>query len=36
MGFLYVDQFKVDMKPSLLNYMKNGWMLNCAIAIDFT
>ena len=36
MGFLYVDQFKVDMKPSLLNYMKNGWMLNCSIAIDFT
>ena len=25
MGHLYVDYFKVDMKPSLLNYMKNGW-----------
>lgn len=36
MGSLKVKNFKVDMKPSLLNYMKNGWVLNCTIAIDFT
>ena len=36
MGFLTVKFFKVDMKPSLLNYLKNGWVLNCSIAIDFT
>ena len=36
MGTLYVKNFKVDMKPSLINYMKRGWVLNCSIAIDFT
>ena len=36
MGTLYVKNFKVDMKPSLMNYMKRGWVLNCSIAIDFT
>ena len=36
MGNLLVKHFKVDMKPSLLNYMKKGWVLNCSIAIDFT
>lgn len=25
MGSLSIENFKVDMKPSLLNYMKTGW-----------
>ena len=36
MGHLYVEHFKVDMKPSLLNYLKHGWKLDCSMAIDFT
>ena len=36
MGVLRVDYFKVDMKPSLLKYMRAGWSLNMSIAIDFT
>ena len=35
-AYLLCDQFAIDMKPSLMNYMRNGWTLNCSIAIDFT
>ena len=36
MGHISVDNFVVDMKPSLKSYMQGGWKLNCTIAIDFT
>ena len=36
MGHLFVENFTVDMKPSLKSYMRGGWKLNCTIAIDFT
>ena len=35
-GELFVDNFKVDMKPSLFQYLRNGWQIDCSIAIDFT
>ena len=35
-GVLTFDQFKIDMKPSMVLYMKSGWCINTSIGIDFT
>ena len=35
-GTISIKQFVIDMKPSLLLYMKSGWLLNTSMAIDFT
>lgn len=35
-GTITIKQFVIDMKPSLLLYMKSGWLLNTSMAIDFT
>ena len=36
MGMLTIDNFKVDMSPSLRHYLKHGWKIDTSIAIDFT
>ena len=35
-GTLCFNQFQMDMKPSLLEYLKQGWQMNVTIAVDFT
>lgn len=35
-GTIKINQFKMDMRPSLVQYLKNKWFINLSIAIDFT
>lgn len=35
-GQLQIDHLKIDMKPSLLAYLRGGWSIDCSIAVDFT
>ena len=35
-GTLRFNQFQMDMKPSLLEYLNKGWQMNVTIAVDFT
>jgi hypothetical protein len=35
-GILKVSHFKLDMKPSLLSYLRSGWHIDTTVAIDFT
>lgn len=35
-GRIQFNQFQMDMRPSLLEYLKHGWRLNVSIAVDFT
>ena len=35
-GTICFNQFTMDMKPSLLEYLKDGWQMNVTIAVDFT
>ena len=35
-GYLVFNTFKMDMRPSLVEYLGQGWKLDVSIAIDFT
>lgn len=35
-GSITFNQFQMDMRPSLLEYLKHGWQMNVSIAVDFT
>lgn len=35
-GQLIFKQFDMDMRPSLLEYLQNGWEMQVSIGIDFT
>ena len=35
-GQLTFNQFEMDMRPSLLEYLKHGWQMDVSIAVDFT
>ena len=35
-GQLVFNNFQMDMRPSLLEYLKHGWQMNVSIAVDFT
>lgn len=35
-GQLTFEYFKLDMRPSLIKYLKEGWNINASLAIDFT
>ena len=35
-GTITFNQFMMDMRPSLIEYLKHGWQMNVSIAIDFT
>ncbi len=35
-GTICFNQFQMDMRPSLLDYLSHGWQMQVTIAIDFT
>ena len=35
-GHIAFNQFQMDMRPSLAEYLQGGWQMNVTIAIDFT
>lgn len=35
-GQITFNQFAMDMRPSLLEYLKHGWQMDVSIAVDFT
>ena len=35
-GTIKFNQFEMDMRPSLVEYLSNGWQMQVSIAIDFT
>ena len=35
-GTLSINQFTMDMRPSLVEYLKEGWKINVSLAIDFS
>ena len=35
-GYISFNQLDMDMRPSLAEYLQNGWQMNVTIAIDFT
>ena len=35
-GLITFNQFTMDMRPSLLEYLKHGWQMDVSIAVDFT
>jgi hypothetical protein len=35
-GYLQFNQLKMDMRPSLVEYLGQGWKLEVSIALDFT
>jgi len=35
-GTICFNQFNMDMRPSLLEYLNHGWQMNVSIAVDFT
>jgi hypothetical protein len=35
-GYLQFNQLKMDMRPSLVEYLGQGWKLDVSIALDFT
>ena len=35
-GTIKFEQFYMDMRPSLLEYLNTGWQMNVSIALDFT
>ena len=35
-GTITFNQFQMDMRPSLLEYLGHGWQMNVTIAVDFT
>ena len=35
-GVLHFVQIKMDLRPSLLSYMQDGWKISVGVAIDFT
>ena len=35
-GHIAFNQFQMDMRPSLAEYLQSGWQMNVTIAIDFT
>ena len=36
MGELALSEIRVEEKPSVIEYLKKGWSINLALAIDFT
>jgi len=35
-GTITFNQFQMDMRPSLLDYLSHGWQMQVTIAVDFT
>lgn len=35
-GTLTFNLFDMDMRPSLISYLKSGWNIKCSFGIDFT
>lgn len=35
-GFIKFNQFKMDVRPSLVEYLRYGWQLDVSIAVDFS
>lgn len=35
-GSIQFTQLKMNLKPSLLAYLKSGWKISCGVSIDFT
>jgi hypothetical protein len=35
-GHIKFNQFEMDMRPSLIAYLRQGWCINVSLAIDFT
>jgi len=35
-GYIQFNQFDMDMRPSLIGYLREGWSINVSLAIDFT
>ena len=35
-GQIAFNQFQMDMRPSLAEYLQSGWQMNVTIAVDFT
>ena len=35
-GYIQFNQFQMDMRPSLLEFLSNGWQMNVSIAVDYT
>ena len=35
-GYVQFNQFEMNMRPSLIMYLREGWCINVSIAIDFT
>lgn len=35
-GKIIFNQLKMDMRPSLVDYLRQGWKMDVSIAIDFT
>ena len=35
-GRITFNVFKMDMRPSLIEFLEQGWKMNVSLAIDFT
>jgi hypothetical protein len=35
-GVIWFEDFKMIEKPSFVEYLKSGWLINLAVGIDFT
>lgn len=35
-GFLRFNNLKMDVRPSLVEYLRHGWKMDVSIAIDFS
>lgn len=35
-GTIIFKQINMNLKPSLLAYLKSGWKISCGVSIDFT
>lgn len=35
-GYIQFNQFDMNMRPSLIMYLRQGWCINVSLAIDFT
>jgi len=35
-GSIKIKQLKMNLKPSLLAYLKSGWKISCGVSVDFT
>ena len=35
-GFIRFDHLKMDVRPSLVEYLRHGWKMDVSIAIDFS